>query len=151
MSVTGISAKRAPGTSTRSVCGSVDAGEALASGRAVVGLSSEASGADTEAACLEETVEDDPVAAAVFLVGALASDLALDLDEPVFETAARVAEPSEASLPASAGAETDSGSGAFRASGKNRSTGRDGEAPAPWTPAEAELGIAQALAVFQEF
>src|SRR5919205_825967 len=166
MSVTGISANRTPGTSTSSTSSTglspdfafrpaataVEA-SSLASpatadeeGRSAPGFSASVSAA--------AGVARESLAGASFAVAGFASaDLA---EEDVAPSEAEVASASagataESLRPARrggpsprtdfSGSAAGTGSAVFRASGKKRSTGRDGAAPLPEAPAEAELGM----------
>ncbi|GAP59519.1 hypothetical protein AHiyo1_28380 [Arthrobacter sp. Hiyo1] len=125
MSPTGISAKRAPGTSTSWTSdASVGANSETAFPAAAAGASD---GSDADGSSPVVTFADGDFAAGVF-----AAVVLLD-EEP------REGELFATSVSGTSGVST--ASGALRASGKKRSTGRDAGTPLPDAPAEAELGM----------
>jgi len=135
MSPTGISAKRAPGTSTNSTSLTWEAGGVFVAADGVC-TSAREGFSDCSAPAVLATEERfaagdfaDAALAGTFVEEALALDAAGD---------SAVAGDVSGRADSSRGASTV-GSEALRASGKNRSTGRDGAAPFPC--AAAELGM----------
>ncbi|NYD78027.1 hypothetical protein BJY19_001760 [Arthrobacter cupressi] len=152
MSPTGISAKRAPGTSTSSTSAVSEAAAAFAGARRddlLAGAGDEefsaAAGAGEDLAALFAApvfaLEAGAAAEGAGAESAAAEAALEDVRAAGFLSATGLSWTAGLSAVVEGASEAGGAGAAFFASGKNRSTGRDAPAPFPATPAEAELGM----------